>query len=230
MCFKRTWHIALAALIALVAVNPLHALEKDQVREQDVRAALRVFQDGAAIGNLEKPGVELLVDGAPQAISGWQNVTKKIAAPASEPRLFVLIFHLDQYPANLSSALGKLFQGFLRDNDRLLVLANQATLLIENLTDRGKSAADVEAFVKEQARRFRQTLESERNNLLKIIGKMVSDYVRVTANVHRHYYMKGFNASLEGYLSLLQEYKQRYLLPAPDLFSGLCKQLSGIPG
>jgi hypothetical protein len=229
MYFKKTLQIALVALIAAAVVNALRAAEQGQGREPEARVALRVFQDGAAIGDLEKQGVELLIDGAPQAISGWQKVTKKIAAPGAESRrFFVLIFHLDEYPANLSQALGKLFQGLLRDNDRLLVLANQATLLIENLTNREKSAAAVEAFVKEQARRFRQTLESEQNNLLKIVGKMVSDYVRVTANVHRHYYMKGFNSSLEEYLSLLQEYKRRYLLPAPGLFSGLCKQLSGI--
>jgi hypothetical protein len=84
----------------------------------------------------------------------------------------------------------------------------------------------VETFVKEETRRFQQTLGKERENLEKLIEKITSDYIRVTANIHRHYYMKGFQLSLDEYLTFLREYKQRYLLPAPGLFTGICPQLA----
>ncbi len=230
MC-KEVLSIVLAALISAPGPAILRASKGTQPGTQEIGITLRIIQDGAALESLREQDVELLIDGAPQAISGWRNVKRRIGAPpASSPRSFVLVFHLHECPDNLGPALGKLFNDLLRDHDRLLVLANQGTLLIDDLTDRGKSAAFVEAFVKEQARRFRQTLEKERENLTKLIEKITSDYTRVTANIHRHYYMKGFKLSLDEYLTFLRKYKQRYLLPAPGLFAGLCPQLAGSSG
>jgi hypothetical protein len=227
---KNIFLILLAALIFILGAIDLCALKSNQTGEQEIQVAVRVLRDGVAIDNLQKQDVELLIDGAPHAISGWRNMKKVIGPPATgSQRLFVLIFHLNEYPANMSPALDKLFHDLLQDNDRLLVLTNQATILIENLADRERSKADVEAFVKEQARRFQQTLDIERKNLLKLIDRITSDYGRITANIHPHYYMKAFKLSLDEYIALLREYKQRYLLPDPSLFSTLCTQLAGNP-
>jgi hypothetical protein len=227
----KTLKIVLVMLVFAATQTTLHPLEQKQAGGQEVPMALRILQNGVAVDNLQRQDIKLLIDGAPQAISGWQSVKKMVGVPGAESRrLFVLIFHLNEYPANMSLALDKLFHDLMRDNDRLLVLTNQATLLIENLTDRGKSAAAVETFVKEQAGRFQQTLKNERENLLKLIARITDDYSRITANIHRHYHMKALKLSLDEYLSLVREYKQRYLLPDPGLFSGLCPQLAGIPG
>ncbi len=228
---KNQVRIVLAVLASIASLTVLRSLAQDHVHEQGARIALRIFQDGAAIDGLREQDVGLLVDGAPHAVSNWRNVKKMIGAPAAESRrLFVLVFHLNEYPASMNQAFDKLFRELLRDNDRILVLTNQATLLVENLADRDKSKADVEAFVREQARRFQQALDSERKNLTRLIERITSDYVRITANVHRHYYMKSFNLSLDEYLTFLRDYKQRYLLPNPGLFSGLCPQLAENPG
>jgi hypothetical protein len=225
--FKRILPFLLVVLAAVLDVTALRAAEQDRGGELEMQVAVRVFRDGAAVDNLREQDIELLIDGAPQAVSGWRNAKKRIGALAeSSPRFFVLIFHLHEYPANLGQALTKLFHDLLRNDDRLLVVANQASLLIDRLTDWEKSAATVETFVKEQTRRFRQALETDRKNLAELIEKITSDYTRVTANIHRHYYMKGFKLSLEEYLLFIRQYKQRYLVPSPGLFSGLRPQLA----
>ena len=217
----------LIILISLMGAAIVCASEENLRRQQEMGIALRVFRDGSVPDGLREQDIELLVDGAPHAISGLRNAKKKIGAPAApSPRFFVLVFHLHEYPANLSQALAKLFRDLLRNDDRLLVVADQASLLIDLSTDWEKNAATVETFVKEQTRRFRQALETDRKELAKIISKITSEYTRVTANIHRHYYQKAFYWYLEEYLSLLRQYKRRYLLPAPGLFSGLRPQLA----
>lgn len=228
---KKSLPVALAALSLLA--GPVFARDQRRARspERDMEIPLRVLRGGRVPDGLLAEDVQLLVDGAPRAISSWRRIERRIGAPPGpEPRFFALLFHLNACPDGLGPAIGKLVRGLLRDNDRLLVVAGQATLFLDDLSGREECAAAVEAFVREHAGRFQRLVQQEREALAREIETITSDYSRVTANIHRHYYMKSFQLSLNEHLSRLRKYRQRYLLPAPSLLYGLCPQLSGNAG
>jgi hypothetical protein len=110
----------------------------ENITVENTQFPLRVFLDDQPVGNLKKDDFKLYVDSIETPINGFYEVRKKLDSPPSQSpaastgsrpvqsssRLFVLIFNVSDYNADLGKDVDMIFQKILRPADRFMVISN----------------------------------------------------------------------------------------------------------
>jgi VWFA-related protein len=210
------------AVVLIIFVVPLFAGEQEeQLREEvsvvNVEVPVRVFSKGKTVDNLMKEDFELYEGRKPQEINGFFIKKQKIksvlpavheTSPTVLPsRYFVLIFRINSHSEDVRKALDHVFDNMLRENDQLMVFANEKSLSFNNLNDKAKAHDLVTRVLREQA-------QLAHNRMVK--------YLRRVEGETEYFYLiwlefpGAMGAAfdfLNVHLQIWRDFKQRYLLP-----------------
>lgn len=232
-------------IMVMSAGMPLPAQEEVQAQEEvsvvNIEVPVRVFYKGKAVDHLTKGDFTLYDGKKKQEVHGFYKVTRKIklkdvdtaAGPDTElslpSRYFVLVFRVTQYNDKLKEGLDYVFKNILVKNDRLLIFANDKTLLFNDLLDKEQVHALVDQTLREQSARSRNLLTGYLikikqlldNFRLRLGVRSGVEIISTENGVHIHNF-------LTKYLLLWKEYKDRYLVPDMDKYYNFAKFLEKI--
>jgi hypothetical protein len=229
-------------ILALCFIIPSIApQEKEKISEPivikvvNVQLPVRVFFKGQPVDSLKKSDFKIFEGKDRQSINGFY-IKRKIITPyfqrnrisqGSPSRYFVLVFQLSDYNQQLQEGLDYLFNFFLTSNDHLLVFINQKSLSYEPLQDKYLALVKITQLLKQQAKEARKHMVT----YLKAIENELNGFKEITkwrpASSPSGYKIPLKNC-MEKYLSILKEYRTRFLTPDIENYYRLSKLLKGI--
>ncbi|MCP4156918.1 MAG: hypothetical protein GY757_54905, partial [bacterium] len=210
----------------------------EQVSVTNVEVPVRVLYKGKPATGLTADDFEIYENKKKMKIHAFFEKKKTIKLDVEDgesttqtvysviPRTYVLVFSITDYNNYLAEAVDHLFEKIVRENDRLLIFANNLTFDFPNLKDKAKVKADLTKGLKSESRKARL-------RLLNYI-KRVETYL----NVHDfRVKVSKFDepadkliAFLRKFLITWNEYKKRYLTPKVDRFYYFSRYLEKIKG
>lgn len=224
----------------LAFLSPLAGQSEEPIKEAvavvNVEVPVRVFANGQSVSGLGKDDFEISEDGKAQQLNGFYFFHKKINAtpaaaegssPAQPPagRYFVLIFRTYSSNEELEKGLLYLFDNVLRPQDQVLVMANNRTLMFEQLgADPGAQGKIFELL--------RSESQNARNQLLNFVRS-----IEQSLNMNKFRMAIGGRAALsadyltnflDSYLRAWQEFKRRYLSLEIDKFYYFSRHLEKV--
>jgi hypothetical protein len=122
--------LVLFLLIVLSLTFPTFAQQekqKEYVQVVNVEMILRVLKDGAPVGGLKKSDFTLYEDGEKCEINGFFENHRRIAhggedkKQLQQPRLYLLLFWVNNPEADVEGVLDKFFSGIYREGDRVIL-------------------------------------------------------------------------------------------------------------
>jgi len=161
-------NLALMLFFALLPADAQQDAVKEQVEVVNVEVPVRVFRDGIPVGDLGKDDFFLSEGKQRQTINGFYVRKKKMnvqslelqpgAAPL-KPRYFVLVFRILDYNREMKKGVQYIFDHLLRDGDKLLLLVNDRTLLLNRDVWQVKRREILDQLLGEEAIKAKQKLE-----------------------------------------------------------------------
>jgi hypothetical protein len=201
----------------------------EKVAVVNVEVPVRVFLKGQPVDNLKKSDFKLYEDKKPVEINGFFIKRKRIKiedvrlksgiTQSYKPRYFVLVFNLIDYNFHIKDGLDFIFKNVLRDNDQLMVLANNKIVFFKSLKNKEDIFKKVEFILKNQGL-------IAKNNLLSCLKKFGSSnlsFIRKFDTSHYSYY-----EFLKNYLESWREYKRNYLTPDINKYYHFARHLQNI--
>lgn len=185
------------------------------VEEVDVVNAMvpvRVFYKNEPVKGLKKEDFHLYVNGKEAQIQGFFEERQKIAlepgenqppVAAQKPRLFVLIFSINDYNINLTRQVDLLFQKVLRPDDRLILVSNNYFLNDHTVTDLKKERERLIKILEVETHRVRQDLQRVELDLKTLVDEVENMSIGGIPTV----VVKDFCTK---YLKIFADYKARY--------------------
>lgn len=210
---------------------------REKVAVVNIEVPVRVFRDEAPLAGLQKDDFRLFEDGELQAINGFFQRRKKmrthrvnLAAEAEltslPSRYFVLSFRIMDYNEDLRKGMEYFFEHFLREQDQLLVLVNERTLLLNQDVWQVKRREILEQVLRDEASRARQAMDAY---FLRVKEDIDQSRLRVLLeNRGQNFNLAQILGFLQGYLNAWQDFKKKYLTPDLDSFYNFARHLQNI--
>jgi hypothetical protein len=232
--------IARFTLLALVLFLPA-AVAAGQILEEkisvvNVEVPVRIFLGGVPLDSLKKGDFQLFENNEPQEINGFYLRRKKMnvhqvaiqanrAAETLPPRYFVLVFRILEYNQQMQKGLDYFFSDILREQDRLLVLANDRTVSLDRDVWQIHRREILEQVLREEAVKARQELESY---FVRVGQDVDQNQLRLLIDNSTTYGIFPIITFLERYLEVWREFKIKYLVPDLGKFYNFARHLEGI--
>jgi hypothetical protein len=219
---KRLKLFALCAVFVMIFGFAGFAGNWERINESPVKKLkVRVFAEKKPVSHLKKEDFILYEDKVLQTIDNViisKGKIKGVLQPAPSSRCFVLLFDISDYSSQLQNGLTTFFNHFPQANDQLLIAANDQTLFFNNLSDKKKTLSAIRQFLSEQSSQTKQRMFADLNAIENLMNLIRARSSRETERhgqgaVHLHYYMKYIKFSIEQYITALQDYKKKYLVP-----------------
>lgn len=230
--------VTLASLPELLSGQAQHDPIQEEVTVTNIEVPVRVIHKGKPVSGLKKEDFVLLENKKRMAINGFFEKRKKIRLTGSKeieeaaltlgpPRTFVLVFRITDFNDYLVNAVDHMFDNVLRDNDRLLLLANDQTFEFPKLGNRTALKTQLIRQLRDQSRKARRAL-------IKYINE-----VETALNVHDFFNENSLRPGtpvdrllqfMKKYLIIWNDYKTRYLTPRVDRFYYFARYLEKIKG
>jgi hypothetical protein len=231
--------IILVVFLLGIALLPVFSQPGETIKEEvlvvNVEVPVRVFLDGKPVDNLTKDDFLLYEGKKQQQINGFFIKKRKIGTPSSwpntekdrnpmfMPRYFVLNFRISDYNRELQEGLGYMFEKILRDNDRLLVIANEKQLFFPNLQEKDKVYTEIGGVLSQQAQLARTRLFSA----MQKIKNQMSMYYNVFSSPNGGVIKAAYDMiKMQG--EIREEYYKLYILPDLPKYIHLAKHLEKI--
>jgi len=207
---------------------------KEEVLVVNVEVPVRVFFKGKAVGHLTRDDFLVYEGKKLQKINGFFIKKRKIRGQHALPktktdpesylpsRYFVLNFSISDYNKELQEGLGYFFDNLLRDDDQLLVLANEKTLSFNSLPDKDKVYPVIDRMLSEQAKLLRSRLVNDMRRL----KNETTMFYQYFSN-HRGVIQAAFDLMKAQWLAWQHNYRQ-YILPDLLKYIHLAKYLQRI--
>jgi len=226
--------LALMLLFALLPADAQQDAVKEQVEVVNVEVPVRVFCDGIPVGDLGKDDFFLSEGKQRQTINGFYVRKKKMnvqslelqpGAPPLKPRYFVLVFRILDYNREMKKGVQYIFDHLLRDGDKLLLLVNDRTLLLNRDIWQVKRREILDQLLGEEAIKAKQKLEQ----FFMMVQKDL-DQTRLQTLMQRdqNFFPPRIIDFLERYLQTWQEFKNKYLIPDLDKFYNFARHLEKV--
>jgi hypothetical protein len=223
-----TWKFFLAALMVLSAGSWLPGqIVNEKIEVVNVEVPVRVFCDGKPLDSLQKSDFQLYENNELQEINGFylrrkkmnvQHVTMQADqnAVSLPPRYFVLVFRIFQYNEQLRKGIDYLFTNILRDQDQLLIMVNDRTLILNQDIWQIRRQEILDRILHEEAVKAGQELELY--------------FQRVNQEIENSFQLNFIAVAnyLERYLEIQREFKIKYLVPDLDKFYNFARYLEKI--
>ena len=209
---------------------------KEEVSVVNVEVPVRVYYKGKLVDNLKKEDFRLYDDKKLQNINAFymrrkrmdiQNIKvvserQKASLP---PRYFVLVFRVTDYNDYLKDGVDFLFDKVLRDQDQILVFANDRTISLNSSTWEIDRKQILNQLLREESIKAKQRLDAI---FLDIQHRL--RYLRSRLTQDTGVYAPAITNFLDRYLITWNEYKKKYLIPDIDNFYNFSKHLEKIRG
>lgn len=223
-------------LVLFPAAWSVGQVVNEKLEVVNVEVPVRVFLDGKPLDTLGKSDFQLYEGDDLQEINGFSLRRKKLItqqitiqegreAVALPARYFVLVFRILEYNRQLQRGIEYFFSDILRDQDQLLILVNDRTLVLNQDIWQIKRQEILEQVLREEAVRASQELEA----YFVRVGQDI-DQNRLRAQMERNFdfsILPIINL-LQRYLEAWQEFKIKYLAPDLDKFYNFARHLKKI--
>jgi hypothetical protein len=226
----------LAVAIPVLGLLAAGQVVKERVDVVNIEVPVRVFMGGEPRDNLQKGDFQLYEDGKLQEINGFSLRRKKMnvhsvamqadqGSAASAPRYFVLVFRILEYNKQLQKGLDYFFADILRDQDQLLILANDRTLVLNRDVWQVKRREIVDQVLREEAVKARQELEAYFQQVRHDIDQ---NRLLIQWDNTSQFRAPPVIGLLERYLDVWRDFKRKYLVPDLDKFYNFAHHLEKI--
>jgi len=233
---KQKTFLVLAVFLLLLPVRLTCREEavKEKVEVINIEVPVRVFRDGIPVSGLSKEDFRLSEGKELQTINGFyvrkkkmnvQNVVLKAETAAPPSRYFVLVFRILDYNQQMKKGVQYIFDHILRDNDKLLVLVNDRTLLLNQDIWQVKRWEILDQLLREEAGKARQNLEQL---FLMVQKDLDQTKLRMLMERDSNFYPPRIIDFLERYLQTWKEFKNKYLIPDLDKFYNFARHLEKV--
>jgi len=213
---------------------PAEEVLKEKVEVVNVEVPVRVFRDGAPVSGLRKEDFRLSEGKQRQTINGFyvrkkkmnvQSIDLQASGAAPKSRYFVLVFRIIEYNQQMKEGIQYLFEHVIRDSDRILLLVNDRTMLLNQDIWQVKRKEILDQLLGEEALRARQRLEQFFLTVQKDL-----DHTRLNMLLTRdqNFYPPNIIDFLERYLKIWNEFKKKYLVPDLDKFYNFARHLEKV--
>jgi hypothetical protein len=226
--------LVLALLWGFLGAGESQEVLKEKVDVVNVEVPVRVFRDGIPVSGLVKDDFRLSEDKVPQAINGFYVRKKKMnvrhidlqaGSPAPPPRYFVLVFRIFDYNEPMAKGVHYIFDHILTDQDKLLVLVNDRTVLLNQDIWQVKRREIMDQLLKEEALKARQKLEQF---FLTVQKDVDQTRLRMLMERNSSFYAPRIIDFLGSYLRTWEEFKATYLVPDLDKFYNFARHLENV--
>lgn len=204
---------------------------KETVEVINVVVPVRVYYKGELVSGLKKQDFKIYENGKLKKINVFEEIRKKIGiseiglhanhVEEYKPRFFVLVFRLTDYNYYFKRGIDYIFKNILREQDRLMVLANNSFFEEKRIGDLEIMKTRIELLLKRESMLAKGLLEKYLKHI-KFKVKMI-DFSMTTGN-----FRDVLVIFLNNYLAFLNEYKKKFLLPDIDSFYYFSKYLEKI--
>lgn len=199
----------------------------EKVKVVNVEVPIRVVFKGKPVDTLKKSDFRLYEDKKPVEINGFFIKRKRIqvgdirlessVSQSYKPRYFVLVFNIIDYNFHLKDGLNFIFKNVLRENDQLMILANNKIIFYTSLKNKKDILKKVEFILKKQGL-------IAKANLLSYLHKFENElYLLSHKSVGGTHYM--YYDFLKYFLESWREYKRRYLNADIDKYYNFASHL-----
>ena len=200
---------------------------REEVRVINIEVPVRVYDHGKPVGNLTRADFTLYEGKERQSINGFYLKKRKIQAPRSnhspqnlnystrKPRLFTLVFHLADFNTDLKKGIAYLFDHILKEQDEIIALVNDTTIILNNPALKAKQA-QLEEILSRESLKVNHRITGYFNKIqssLKFTKTELEMRAQSEANVPVDTRPAQIISFLKYYLSTWKEYKKKYLLP-----------------
>ncbi len=230
--------IFLVPVFFLLGNLPLASEPRDELKEKvevvNIEVPVRVFRDGIPVSGLGKDDFRLSEGKEPQTINGFYVRKKKMnvrhiqlqaGSTAPPSRYFVLVFRIFDYNEQMEKGVRYIFDQLLGEDDKLLVLVNDRTLLLNQDIWQVKRREILGQLLKEEALKARQKLEQFFFTVQKDLDQTK---LRMLLERDSSFYAPRIIDFLERYLRTWDEFKTKYLIPDLDKFYNFARHLERI--
>lgn len=222
-------------LVISILVFNAYSFTQERIKETvditNVVVPVRVYYKGELVSGLTKQDFKIYENGKLKEINVFEEIKKRIGSSEVElkaeysedykPRFFVLVFRISNYNYYLKKGIDYVFENILREQDRIMVLANNSFFEEKRIGDLEIMKTRIELLLKREAKIARGLLEKYLNHI-KLKVKMI-DFKVATGN-----FRDVLIIFLNDYIAFLNEYKKKFLLPDIDSFYYFSKYLEKI--
>jgi len=201
-----------------------------------VEVPVRVLHKGELVKGLTKEDFEVYENGARQEITGFEVISRRISpevalAPGelnvpAKPRLFVLLFHIFDYGQNVEEGIDYFFQDIFHPGDRLIILAEDRVLNIQQDDDLAKIS-----------KRLKDTLKSFKSYSTSSITRAYMDLAHEGEKLHQYLQGEGWASwhpivtrFYENNQRVWNDYKRQFFTLDIELYRSLVQRIRSLPG
>jgi len=189
-----------------------HGKIVEKVEVVNVVVPVRVFHDGDAVKGLTEENFKISIDGKDVLITSFVEKRQKIAVrelrgTQPEPRLFVLVFNINDYNMNLTQHVDTLFEKIIRPGDRLMIVSNSFFLTDRTVKSIKQEKAEIKQLLRIETTRTRQEMKRVEYEMKSLAEEFIWQVADGDLGVHPQTLMRDFNIK---YKDALNNYKKRY--------------------
>ncbi|MBU4404685.1 MAG: hypothetical protein L6428_08985 [Candidatus Aminicenantes bacterium] len=231
---KNIVFVILSVFMLLPQATGSQEVLKEKVEVVNVEVPVRVFRDGVPVGGLSRDDFRLIEGKELQTINGFyvrkkkmnvRNINLQAGSTAPPSRYFVLVFRVFEYNKQMEKGVSYIFDHILAENDKLLVLINDRTLLLNQNVWQVKRREILDQLLNEEAVKSRQRLE---HFFLTVQKDLDQTKLRMLLERDSSFYAPRIIDFLERYLRTWNEFKTKYLIPDLDKFYNFARHLENI--
>lgn len=209
--------LVLSLLVFLAAgVCFTNAQEHDKIVEKvdvvNVVLPVRVYHKGEPVKGLTAENFKIRIDGKNIPINGFFEESQKISVTrkvreAPKPRLFVLVFNINDYNMSLTQHLDTIFEKIIRPGDRLMIVSNNFFLTDRPVKNIKKVKARLKRILEIEALEVRKDMRRIEYELKTLAEEFIWQVADGDLGVHPQTLMRDF---IIKYKDSLESYKMRY--------------------
>lgn len=189
-----------------------YAQEHDRIVEKvdvvNVNLPVRVFHKGEPVKGLTAENFKIRIDGKDVPINGFFEESQKISVTEKvrqtpKPRLFVLVFNINDYNMSLTRHLDTIFQKVIRPGDRLMIVTNSYFITDRPVKNLEKQKARLKRILEMETLRVKREMRRIEFELKGLVEELVLLLAAGSPNT----LLQDFKSK---YAAVLDDYKQRY--------------------
>ncbi|NIM10707.1 MAG: hypothetical protein GTO45_01870 [Candidatus Aminicenantes bacterium] len=189
-----------------------HGKIVEKVEVVNVVVPVRVFHNGDPVKGLTKENFKISINGKDVPITSFEEKRQKIAVrdrqgTKPEPRLFVLVFNINDYNMNLTQHVDTIFEKIIRPGDRLMIVSNSFFLTDWPVKNKKQEKAKIKQLLRIETTRTRQEMKRVEYEMKTLAEEFIWQVADGDMGVHPQTLMRDFNIK---YKDALDNYKKRY--------------------
>jgi HSP20 family molecular chaperone IbpA len=189
-----------------------HGKIVEKVEVVNVVVPVRVFYKGLPVKGLTEENFKISSNDKDIPVTSFEEKRQKIAerdrrGTKPEPRLFVLIFNINDYNMNLIQHVDTIFEKIIRPTDRLMIVSNSFFLTDRPVRNKKQEKAKIKQLLRIETTRTKQEMKRVEYEMKTLAQEFIWQVADGDLGIHPQTLMRDFNIK---YKDALNNYKKRY--------------------